>query len=238
MAKKYNCPKCGREVATANINVAKDILLCSSCGETSKFSEIVDLEREAQEEDSNRRLLNSNPPKHLKVISDPTDMTGRISLIYRKFSPTAFFLIPFTCAWSGFSMTAIYGSQIASGKFNLQLSLFGLPFLVGSIVLVSVCLFCLFGKRVLTLERGNGKYFFGVGFIGIFKRFTYDRQTKVREGETSYTVGGGRHGGGSHLSELHLTHPNNSNTVRICAGMSEDALDYVAAVIRREASKV
>ena len=238
MAKKYNCPKCGCEVGMGNINVEKDILLCSSCGETSRFSEIVDLEREAEEEDSSRRLLNSNPPKHLKVISDPTDMTGRISLIYRKFSPMAFFFIPFTCAWSGFSMTAIYGSQIASGKFDLRLSLFGLPFLVGSIVLVSVCLFCLFGKRVLTLERGNGKYFFGVGFIGIYKRFTYDRQTKVREGETSYTVGGGRHGGGSPLSELHLTHPNNSNTVRVCAGMSDDALDYVAAVIRREASKV
>jgi len=221
-----------------NINVKKDILLCSSCGAASRFSEIVDLEREAEEEDSSRRLLNSNPPKHLKVISDPTDMTGRISLIYRKFSPMAFFLIPFTCAWSGFSMAAIYGAQIASGKFDLQASLFGLPFLVGSIVLVSVCLFCLFGKRVLTLERGNGKYFFGVGFIGIFKRFTYDRQTKVRQGETSYTVGGGRHGGGSPRSEIHLTHPNNSNTVRVCAGMSDDALDYVAAVIRREASKV
>ena len=238
MAKKYNCPKCGCEVGMGNINVKKDILLCSSCGAASRFSEIVDLEREAEEEDSSRRLLNSKPPKHLKVISDPTDMTGRISLIYRKFSPMAFFLIPFTCAWSGFSMAAIYGSQIASGKFDLQASLFGLPFLVGSIVLVSVCLFCLFGKRVLTLERGNGKYFFGVGFIGIFKRFTYDRQTKVREGETSYTVGGGRHGGGSPRSEIHLTHPNNSNTVRVCAGMSDDALDYVAAVIRREASKV
>jgi hypothetical protein len=212
-----------------NINVEKDILLCSTCGETSRFSEIVDLEREAQEEDSSSRLLNTEPPKHLKVISDPTDMTGRISLIYRKFSPMAFFLIPFTCTWTGFSMTVIY---------DLQLSLFGLPFLVGSIVLVSVSLFCLFGKRVLTLERGNGKYFFGVGFIGIFKRFTYDRQTKVREGETSYTVGGGRHGGGSPLSELHLIHPDKSDKVRICAGMSEDALDYVAAVIKREAAKV
>ena len=90
MAKKYNCPKCGCEVGMGNINVEKDILLCSSCGETSRFSEIIDLEREAEEEDSSRRLLNSNPPKHLKVISDPTDMTGRISLIYRKFSPTAF----------------------------------------------------------------------------------------------------------------------------------------------------
>ena len=238
MTKKYNCPKCGCEVEMANINVANDILLCSTCGETSRFSEIVNLEREAEEEGSSSRLLNSNPPKHLKVISDPTDMTGRISLIYRKFSPMAFFLIPFTCAWSGFSMTAIYGSQIASGKFNLQTSLFGLPFLVGSIVLVSVCMFCLFGKRVLTLERGNGKYFFGVGFIGISKRFTYDCQTKVREGETSYTVGGGRNGGGSHLSELHLTHPDKPDKVRICAGMSEDALDYVAAVIKREAAKV
>ena len=44
--------------------------------------------------------------------------------------------------------------------------------------------------------------------------------------------------GGSPLSELHLTHPDKSDKVRICAGMSDDALDYIAAVIRREASKV
>jgi len=37
---------------------------------------------------------------------------------------------------------------------------------------------------------------------------------------------------------LHLTHPDNPNTVHICAGMSEDALDYVEAALKREAARV
>ncbi|MGN0854114.1 MAG: hypothetical protein ACI4R9_01190 [Kiritimatiellia bacterium] len=47
MAKSYACPKCGREVPLENINVAKDVMLCKSCGETSRFSEAADAIGEA-----------------------------------------------------------------------------------------------------------------------------------------------------------------------------------------------
>ena len=238
MVKTYNCPKCGREVTTKDINVAKDIMLCPSCGEVSRFSEVIGVAREAAREDESRRLLSAPPPKGLKVVTDSTDMTGRIVCTYRKVSLLAIFLVPFTVVWSGFSMTGIYGAQIMRHQFDWRLSLFGLPFLVGSIALISICLFMLFGKRVLTLERGKGKFFVGVGPIGFWRRFTFDRQTRIVFGETSYRVGGGKHGGGHPLSELHLTHPDTSNTVRICAGMSEDALDYIAALLKREAGRV
>ena len=39
--KNYSCPKCGRDVPLDKINVAKDIMLCPSCGETSCFSDVV-----------------------------------------------------------------------------------------------------------------------------------------------------------------------------------------------------
>jgi len=236
--KTYTCPKCGREVLPKDINVAKDIMLCPSCGEVSAFSEVVGRIEDADRDDEARRMLNAPPPKHLKVETDPTDMTGRIALVYRKFSPTAIFLIPFTLVWSGFSMGGIYGTQIVKHAFDWKISLFGLPFLIGTVVLVSSCLFMLFGKRVLTLERGKGTYFWGVGPIGFRQCFTFDRRTKVNRGSTSYRVGGSRYGDGHPLCELHLTHPDNPNTVHICAGMSEDALDYVEAVLKREAGKV
>ena len=238
MTKTYACPKCGRDVPLDKINVAKDIMLCPSCGETSCFSDVVGEIDERRHEDDLRGRLNAAPPEHLKVEHDPTDMTGRIVMIYRKVSLTVLFLIPFTAVWSGFSMTGIYGSQLMKHHFDPKLSLFGLPFLIGTIVLVSLCLFMLFGKRVLTLERGKGSYFFGVGPFGVRRRFSFNRRSRIDRGETSYRVGGGRHGGGHPLSELHLSNPDDSNTIHLCAGMSEDALDYVEAVFRREVSRV
>lgn len=234
MIKTYACPKCGHDVAPSDINVTKDIMLCPSCGGVSSFSAVANRLMEAERVDDGRRLLSAPPPKHLKVETDPADMTGRIVMTYRKVSLAVLFLIPFTLFWSGMSMSGIYGSQIMKHQFDPKMSLLGLPFLVGTIVLVSMCLFMLFGKRVLTVMRGQGSYFFGVGPIGIRRRFTFDRKTKICRGFTSYNVGGGKYGGGYPLSELQLTHPDNANTVHACAGMSEDALDYIEAVLRRE----
>ena len=231
--KVYSCPKCGRDVPLDKINVAKDIMLCPACGETSCFSDVVGEIDERRHEDDLRGRLNGAPPKHLKVKFDPTDPTGRVVLTQRKFSKEAFFLVPFTCVWAGGSMGAIYGTQICSGKFELFPSLFGIPFFLGSLFLIFTSLFTLsVGKRVLTLERGKGRFFWGVGPIGFWRNFTYDRQTKVVQGYTSYSSNG------QHFLELHLTHPGSSNKVHICAGMDEDSLDYVEAVLKREASRM
>ena len=132
MTKTYACPKCGHDVPLDKINVAKDIMLCPSCGETSCFSDVVGEIDERRHADDVRGRLNGSPPKHLKVECDPMDPTGRIVLTQRKFSKGALFLVPFTCVWAGGSMALIYGTQIYSGKFNLAVSLFGIPFLLGN----------------------------------------------------------------------------------------------------------
>lgn len=234
MARTYECPKCGHDATAKDVNVAKDIMLCPVCGEVSCFSEVANRIMEAEREDDGMRLLSAPPPKHLKVENDSADMTGRIVMTFRKVSPVAFFLVPFTALWSGVSMAGLYGSQIVRRQFDPAMSLFGLPFLAGTVVLVSVCLFALFGKRVLTIARGKGDYFFGVGPIGFRRRFVFDRQTVVERGCTAYSVGGSRHGGRNPLPELRLTHPGSADKIHVCAGMSEDALDYVEAIIRRE----
>ena len=233
MTKTYACPKCGHDVPLDKINVAKDIMLCPSCGETSCFSDVVGEIDERRHADDVRGRLNGAPPKHLKVECDPMDPTGRIVLTQRKFSKGALFLVPFTCVWAGGSMGLIYGTQIYSGKFNLGVSLFGIPFLLGSLFLGFICLFALgAGKHMLTLERGKGRFFWEIGPIGFWRNFTYDRQTKVKQGYTRY-----QSNGQSQL-ELHLTHPGGSDTVHICTGMDEDSIDYVEAVLKREVSRV
>lgn len=231
MAKTYSCPKCGHDVPLKDINVSKDILLCASCGEVSLFSDVVGTIEADAEDDQARALLSGPPPKHLKVENDPADPSGRLVLTHRKISAAAVFLVPFTAVWSGMSMYVIYVRQIIEGKFELQASLFGLPFLLGTIVLVSVCLFLLFGRRVLTLARGEGTYFVGVGPVGKTRRFSYDRNTRVSLGVSLYQV--------NHrpLPQLVLTNPAAASKTTLFAGLDETELSYVRAILNREIAR-
>ena len=215
-----------------NINVEKDVMLCPACGETSSFAEAA---AKCRFEESGGARLGAPPPKHLSVKSeiDPSDASETVSLVYRKFDKNAIFLVPFTLVWAGGSMGMIYGSQIVNRTFSWPISLFGLPFLLGSIFLVSQCLFALFGKRVLTLKRGNGLYFSGVGCFGKRIRFVYNRNTTMAPGYVRAMANNGD------LNEcLELRNEGDNKTYRICAGMDDDALEYVAASLSREMRRI
>ena len=154
------CPGCRHPIPLDDINVAKDLALCRACGKTWTFSQVnaakalagVDL---------------GHPPKGVRV----TEYQGSTKIVYHRISPTLLFLIPFTALWSGFSMYGIYGSQIRQGKFDLFSSLFGLPFLMGTVVLCMVILFGLFGRWEINLRRGEGNCFVGIGPFGWRRRF-------------------------------------------------------------------
>lgn len=202
------------------------IYRCPKCGEVIRADELI-----AEEDDGpgDAALLAAPPPKHLTVKTEIDGVTPVTTLRYRRVHPAIIIFLPFTCVWSGFSLAGIYGSQIAKRAFDLKLSLFGIPFLIGSIVLVSVAFFMLCGKRVLTLSAGKGSCFTGVGPFGWTRRFTYNRDTEVK---TGLTYGNSRNSGPQHCLDLFVE--GRRTPVRLLAGCDEDALEYVAAVIRRE----
>ncbi len=150
----YTCPACSALIPLDDINVAADLALCRACGETTSFT---GLAQSLPEVDLDK------PPKHIRIERSRRD---GVEFIYRKKNPALLFLIPFTCFWSGGSMFGIYGTQIAKGQFDLQLSLFGLPFLFGSIVLVCIISLMLFGSWHFRLEKSRFEVFVGVGQIG------------------------------------------------------------------------
>lgn len=235
MTKTYSCPKCGRSVEPKYINVAKDILLCPFCGEISVFSELVDNMNLAEHDDILRHKLSAPPPKNLQLENDTFGVSGKITLTYRKIPVDTVLFIPFTLVWAGGSLGGIYGQQFYKQEFDWKLTLFGIPFLIASLVMVGTCFFKLFGKRMLTLERGEGTYFCGVGPFGIRRRFTFNRNTKISCIESMSAINNRRNI--NYFKELILQNENNSDTVHICAGMSEDALEYVEAVLKREAKR-
>lgn len=204
----YRCPHCGRPVGA-------DQLVAENDG------------------DGDAALLSAMPPKHLHVTTEFAGLAQVTTITYRMVNPMVLFLIPFTCLWGGFSLTGIYGSQIIKHAFDPKLSLFGLPFLIGTIVLVCTIVFMCFGKRTLTLSAGDGRYFSGVGPFGLSKRFRYDRGTEV---SVSSDISYGK--GGPHTTNfIRLVNSGDANSVRICSGFSGDAAAYAAAVIRRECSR-
>lgn len=223
----YDCPKCGRRIGMEDINVSADILLCRACGETSRFSEIVDRERVDALEPDDAAILSRPPPKHLKMLVDSESIEGRTTFVHRRFDRMVLFLIPFTAAWGGMSMFGIYGRQFLNHAFDLKLSLFGLPFLLVSIGLVVSCVYGLFGRQVLTLTRGKGRYWRGVGPVGWGRDFVFGRETRI---DCGTALIGPR---GAPRLELRLREPGSDDVVRICAGMGEASLDYIRAFMKR-----
>jgi hypothetical protein len=106
----------------------------------------------------------------------------------------AFFLVPFALFWAGGSLGGIYGTQIAKGEFNLWMSLFGLPFLAGSVFLVAITIMAVAGRTVV--ELAGGKLSIRTGALGIYrtKSAVWDdvlscRLTEAsRRGRNSYTT--------------------------------------------------
>lgn len=194
-----NCPKCDSLIANENINIQKDIAKCTVCNNVFIISDIV----------SPKIKFDPNfPPDGTWYTNDfETTVVGATTK-----SKAAFFLIPFMIVWSGFSLGGIYGSQIISGNFNPILALFGIPFIIGTLVLGAYVLMTIVGKIEVTFNNDGGKIFTGIGKIGITKTFAWkdinvieESLSNIRQGSRTYRqislIGQKRTSFGSGLSD-------------------------------------
>lgn len=93
----------------------------------------------------------------------------------------ALFLVPFALGWSGVAIKNMYWDQIQSGRFDLVMSLFGIPFLLVSMFMLWIALLFIFGKEEFTIDQKGGKLFTGVGRVGLTRRFAWEEITQVKE---------------------------------------------------------
>ncbi len=216
----YNCPQCQAMIALDDVNISTDIALCRSCNEVSAFSEL---------------HAKSEVPDNIEALSMPkgfrslTDMEFGKVLIFKKISPVALFLIPFTAVWSGGSMWGIYGTQFMKGKFELTQSLFGIPFLLGTIILVSITTFCVFAKRTVKMSKGRGQIFTGVGPIGKKKTFLYHPNTSVSIVNSSMRQ--------NNRVMKCIEIQGGSKSLKFAAGLKDSELEYMAAFIKNKISE-
>jgi len=202
----------------ADINVSTDLALCRACGKTCAFATLCAVPDAAG-------ILRKPPPKGLRVEQDM--MGGGVTLTYRRIPwGPLLFLIPFTLIWSGGSMYAAYGQQIIKGEFDLGASLFGIPFLIGTVALVSSILFMLFGKRVVHLDRGNGYAFSGIGALGWKRRFTYNRNSSIAIKDSNVRV--------NRQTVMNIVIKTDNTDFAFGGMLRDDAKEYVAAFLTRE----
>jgi hypothetical protein len=116
---------------------------------------------------------------------EQTDSGWQIGATTRSYM--ALFLIPFMCVWSGGSIGGIYGTQIVKGEFNLGMSLFGIPFILGTVFFGSMALMTVCGKVVVVTTNDEGHVFTGIGSIGWTRSFSWSSITSVVEDLPSYT---------------------------------------------------
>ena len=186
----YRCPTCRAEIGLDDVNVARDVALCRSCERTHSFADLA-----AGDAPSPYPV---EPPSG--AWYEETFDGFRMGAVTR--SCLAVFLVPFACVWIGGSLGGIYGSQVVKGQFDLSASLFGIPFLLGSILLGSLTLMTLFGKVVVTVSGDDGSVFTGVGPIGWTRRFAFSAVHSAAE-----HLGYNRNGGPSPVIRLAGAHP-------------------------------
>ena len=168
---KVLCPKCGRELAPDNVNVAKDTGYCESCKELFSLSEMQHSGETAEQHNEDMQLLQQEPPSGVQLMRN----TRETIVLARHSRLQLIFLVPFTAVWSGFSMFGIYGSQILKHQFDLKLSLFGLPFLIGTRFLLFAIIYPLF-SWVMVKFNGSGV---------IIKRFCFKKPELADEFQTN-----------------------------------------------------
>jgi hypothetical protein len=208
------CPKCRAKIPLEDVNVATDVALCRQCGQTWSYAELL--------ADEHAPEFNFSTPPRGAWFRETTPNSFEVGASTR--SAGAFFLVPFMCVWSGFSLGGIYGSQIVKREFNLGMSLFGIPFVLGTLIFGSVAVMSVCGKVVVSVEGDNGTVFTGVGPIGWRRRFNWRTVSAIRRTES--------HGRRGSVAEQ-ITFEGDKR-LDFAAGLKSERLDFMLTVLRKK----
>ena len=153
-----HCPACGLPILPTEITPAGDLAYCRLCERTSTVDACRAAKPLAQHPASSE-----TPPKGLQLTEN---LTG-FQVVLSTASWVALIIWPVMLVWAGGSLGGIYGRQIKSGEFNWLRSLFGLPFLAGTVILFGVAFMSTFG-RVIVESGQDGLLRIRKGGLGLY----------------------------------------------------------------------
>lgn len=216
--KPFLCPNCGKQLPLDDVNMAQDMALCRACGYAGAFLSASAVPPMTDEE-------MARPPKRVTLRREFGDA---LTITCRPKKTALLFLVPFTAFWSGISMAGIYVVPLATGNFEWKLGLFGLPFLIGTIGFLIAILYTLFGATKVTLAKGRVRIFMGVFGAGRTRELACGPGTTVTIEKSGYRV--------NHVPQPEIVLTSGERKLKFGAmGLSNEAQNYVAAVLRRAA---
>ncbi|MEN9652775.1 MAG: hypothetical protein RL303_495 [Verrucomicrobiota bacterium] len=183
---EFHCPDCGLPIATEDLAPAQGLAVCRFCEKPFPLA----ASQAAVPYERRTSVPELAPPKGVSLVET---MDGfHLSISTRSWA--AVFLVPFTLVWSGGSLGGIYGTQFAKGYFSLTMSLFGLPFLIGSVFLIGLTVMAVAGRSIV--ELAGGRLRLRTGALGVYRTKSADwrdvrgcRLTEVsRRGRNGYST--------------------------------------------------
>lgn len=210
------CPKCKQAIAGDDVNVVTDVGRCRRCDEVYVLSSLVHSTETGP-------LDLDNPPRGAWYRAEFNGFVVGATTRH----PMAFFLVPFMCLWSGGSLGGIYGTQVVQGKFNALMSLFGIPFVLGTLFLGTVALMAVCGKVVVEVFDSEGAVFTGIGPFGWRRPFNPLEVTSVRVE---------RYASANNQQPMTIV-LDGPHKLRFGSGLREARRDFIANVLRQELAK-
>lgn len=174
------CPECDRPFAASEMNVAKDVAVCPECDEAYALSELVADQKVAVEEFD----LGQPPPG---VSFEQTGIGWRLTSTTR--SQVGFILVPFALFWCGVGFPNLY-VYLVSGTYDWGQTAGVSVFCIAALVLVLFALMTTVGMLTVSVERGEGSVFVGIGPIGWTRRFDWNGIRKIEEENVGYRYSG------------------------------------------------
>jgi hypothetical protein len=211
---KVSCPRCEQTIPAEQINVAANVAYCPRCAEAFALSKLV----ESGDVDEGEL---TEPPAGCWFQAGVDEW--HVGATTR--SAMALFLIPFTCIWSGGSLGAMIGGQIVKGRFDLEMSLFAIPFILGSVLLISFTAMTVCGKVVLSVRGDDGEIFTGVGTIGWRRRFAWSQVRRITERISS--------GPASNWNKMTICLEGPAKWIQFASLVKDDRRAFMAHLARR-----
>ena len=208
------CPKCQNAFPPEQVNAGTDAAYCPLCAEAYRLSELIEAGQSAEGD-------LGEPPRGAWFQAGINEW--EVGATTR--SPAAFFLVPFMGVWSGCSLGGIYGGQIMRGRFDPFMSVFGLPFVAGTLLFGSIAVMTVCGHIRLRVRGDDAEAFAGVGAIGWRRRFAWPDITKITDGASRVNHSGQRSGG--------ISLQGNGRVINFATGVTEERRQFLMAVLRR-----
>lgn len=212
---EWKCPACGAFLAMEDVNMAADMVLCRSCNKISKFSEIVQEERDEE-------ILDSIP-RRMSV----TKTARGLEITYKKPKGAGLFLLMFSIFWNSVTCVALFAVRKEMSCENLFGLLFLIPFVLVGAGTFAGAFYVLFGRMTLILTPSRGELFRGVGNLGHRQHFLLEKDSRISIEESSIRRNHGT------LYKIVVEQPG-GKPFEFCTGIEEaEARQYIAALLRQ-----